>query len=176
MKKQIAIIMGSDSDLSIMSEAAKILDEFKIGYMLSIVSAHRTPDCVNAFAKACEKSAISVIIAGAGGAAHLPGMTAASTYLPVIGVPIQTKTAEGLDSLLSIAQMPPGIPVATVSINGSQNAALLALQIIATSDKKLAQKIKNYKKSMKNNVLKKAIKLERIGYEKYLNLLKVDKK
>ena len=176
MKIQVAIIMGSDSDLTIMSEAARIFDVFKIGYKLTIVSAHRTPKRVKTFARACEKSAIKVIIAGAGGAAHLPGMIAASTYLPVIGVPIKTKTAEGLDSLLSIAQMPPGVPVATVAINGSQNAALLALQIIATSDKNLAQKIENYKNKMKNNVLKKAIKLEKIGYEKYLKILKLNKK
>lgn len=168
--------MGSDSDLEIMSNAAKTLDDFGIGYELTVVSAHRTPERISTYTKACKEKGIRVIIAGAGGAAHLPGMTAANTHLPVIGVPIKTQSADGLDSLLSIAQMPPGVPVATVAINGSQNAALLAVQILATTDQNLAQKIIDYKKNMKSSVLKKAEKLEKIGFIKYLKIVNQDKK
>lgn len=124
MDVKVGIIMGSDSDLPVMSKAAEILDELKVAYELTIVSAHRTPDRLCEYAKTAEERGIKVIIAGAGGAAHLPGMTAAMTVLPVIGVPVQTKALGGVDSLYSIVQMPPGIPVATVAINGAQNAGL----------------------------------------------------
>ncbi len=165
MKPQVAIIMGSDSDLSVMSEAASILDQFKIPYELTIVSAHRTADRVKNFVKASEKKGVKVVIAGAGGSAHLPGMTAAHTHLPVIGVPIKTKAMDGLDSLLSIVQMPPGVPVATVAVNGAKNAALLAIQILGKTYKK---KINKYKTAMKIEVLKKAKRLEKIKYKNYL--------
>jgi len=171
MKAQVAIIMGSDSDLPVMKDAAKVLDEFNIGYELTVVSAHRTPERMYRFANSAQAKGIKVIIAAAGGAAHLPGMTASITSLPVIGVPIKTKSLDGIDSLFSIAQMPPGIPVATVAINGSTNAALLAIEIISLSDKNLAQKIEKYKKEMEKSVIKKATKLEKIGYKKYLRAL-----
>ena len=141
MKPLVSIIMGSDSDLGIMSEAAKVLDEFKIPYELTIVSAHRTPERMFEFAKKAHTRGIKVIIAGAGGAAHLPGMVASLTPLPVIGVPVQTKTMSGLDSLYSIVQMPAGVPVATVAIGGARNAGILAAQILATSDGKLSKQL-----------------------------------
>ena len=147
--------MGSDSDLPIMQEASKLLDEFGINYEINIVSAHRTPDWMNEYAMGAIKKGLKVIIAGAGGSAHLPGMTASITTLPVIGVPIKTKSLDGLDSLLSIVQMPPGIPVATVGINGAKNAALLSVQILATNDKVLETKLTEYRKNTKNTVLEK---------------------
>ena len=168
MKPLVAIIMGSDSDLPIMKDSAQVLDEFKIPYELTIVSAHRTPDRVKSFTKKAERKKVKVIIAAAGGSAHLPGMTAAFTHLPVIGVPIKTKTMDGLDSLLSIVQMPPGVPVATVAINGAKNAALLALQILSLSSPSLAKKINKFKTNMKKEVLDKATRLEKIKYKKYL--------
>ncbi len=168
MKPQVAIIIGSDSDLPIMQGAAKVLDDFGINYELTVVSAHRTPDRLSQFAKSAEGKGIKVIIAAAGGAAHLPGMTAANTTLPVIGVPIKTKTLDGLDSFFSIAQMPSGVPVATVAINGAANAALLALEILATNDRNLATKLKKYKADLKNNVEDVANKLEKVGFAKYL--------
>ncbi len=167
-KPLIGIIMGSDSDLSIMQEAAKVLDQFKVSYELTVVSAHRTPKRMVAYATAAEDRGIKVIIAGAGGAAHLPGMVASLTTLPVIGVPIKTKSLDGLDSLLSIAQMPAGVPVATVAINNAHNAALLALQILSLSDQTLAKKIKKYRSEMKSSVEQKAKKIEKQGYKKYL--------
>ncbi len=160
--------MGSDSDLPIMQEAAKVLDEFEIPYELTIVSAHRTPKRMFEYAKSSQKRGIRVIIAGAGGAAHLPGMIASFTPLPVIGVPIETKALSGLDSLLSIVQMPPGIPVATVAINGAKNAGILTASIIGANDKNILSKISKYKNSLKNIVIEKAKKLEKIGYKKYL--------
>jgi len=166
--KQIGIIMGSDSDLEVMSKAAKIIDLFEIEYELTIVSAHRTPDKMYEYAKTAKERGLKVIIAGAGGAAHLPGMVAAITSLPVIGVPIKTKTLNGLDSLYSIVQMPAGIPVATVAINGAENAALLAVQIIGAFDQNINCKVNQYKDNLKENVNKKAEKLEKIGYYKYL--------
>lgn len=172
IKPQISIIMGSDSDLLIMSAAATILDEFSLPYELTIISAHRTPLRMVEYAKAATKRGIKVIIAGAGGAAHLPGMIAAITPLPVIGVPVQSKTMSGIDSLYSIVQMPPGVPVATVAINGSMNAGLLAVQIIATSDPKLFKKLETYKLTLSDSVEKKAKKLEKIGYKKYLEIKK----
>lgn len=139
MAKVVAIIMGSDSDRSVMSESAKTLDEFGVEYELAVVSAHRTPLKMYEFAKSAEGKGLKVIIAGAGGAAHLPGMVAAITILPVIGVPIKSKTLDGIDSFLSISQMPPGIPVATMAINGARDAALLAVKILAVADPGLSK-------------------------------------
>jgi 5-(carboxyamino)imidazole ribonucleotide mutase len=152
-----------------MQDAAKVLDDFKIPYELTVVSAHRTPDRLSKYAKSLITNGIKVVIAGAGGAAHAPGMVAAYTSLPVIGVPIKAKAMEGLDSLLSIVQMPPGIPVATVGVNAAKNAGILAAQIIGTSDKDIQKKVDQYKDGLKNSVIEKAEKLEKIGYQKYLN-------
>jgi 5-(carboxyamino)imidazole ribonucleotide mutase len=164
----VGIIMGSDSDLPIMQDAADLLEQFGIPYELTIVSAHRTPDRMYEYAKDAEDKGIKVIIAGAGGSAHLPGMVASLTPLPVIGVPIKTKTMNGLDSLLSIVQMPSGIPVATVAINGAKNAGLLAARIIGVVDGKISEKIKKYQKDLKEQVFGKIEKLESVGYRKYL--------
>lgn len=167
--KQVGIIMGSDSDLPIMSESAKILDNFGINYDLQIVSAHRTPDKLYSYSKEAKKNGLKVIIAGAGGAAHLPGMVASLTTLPVIGVPIKTATLQGLDSLYSIVQMPKGIPVATVAINGSANAALLAIKMLASFDDELSNKLEKYKLELENTVLKKSNTLEKLGYSLYID-------
>lgn len=166
---QVGIIMGSDSDLPVMSEAAKVLDSFGIEYELTIVSAHRTPDKMYEYASTAQERGLKVIIAGAGGAAHLPGMTAAITTLPVIGVPVKTRALSGVDSLYSIVQMPGGIPVATVAINGAKNAGLLAVQMLAAFDPQLQEKVKIYKRDLKNSVEEKAEKLENIGYTDYLS-------
>lgn len=166
--QKAGIIMGSDSDLPVMSRAAEILDKLQVEYELTIVSAHRTPERLYEYAKKAEERGIGVIIAGAGGAAHLPGMTAAITALPVIGVPVQTKALGGVDSLYSICQMPPGIPVATVAINGALNAGLLAAKILGLQDKDLMGRIKAYADELNDTVLKKADKLENIKYEEYL--------
>ena len=166
---KVGIIMGSDSDLPVMSKAAEILDELKVAYELTIVSAHRTPDRLCEYAKTAEERGIKVIIAGAGGAAHLPGMTAAMTVLPVIGVPVQTKALGGVDSLYSIVQMPSGIPVATVAIDGAANAAILAAKILSVSDKDLRKKLKDYKVTMKEGVLKKDAKLAELGHDAYID-------
>jgi 5-(carboxyamino)imidazole ribonucleotide mutase len=168
MKPTIAIIMGSESDLAVMKDAASLLDELDVKYELTIVSAHRTPDRMFSFAKSAASRGVAVIIAGAGGAAHLPGMVASLTHLPVIGVPVQTKTLNGLDSLYSIVQMPAGIPVATVAINGAHNAGLLAAQILALNDSLLSQKLISYKEKLKNTVENKVADLEKLGYKKYL--------
>ena len=169
MKKPIVgIIMGSDSDLPVMQEAAKALDEFNVPYELTIVSAHRTPDRLVEYAGTAKERGLKVIIAGAGGAAHLPGMAAAMTVLPVIGVPIKGKNLEGIDSLLSIVQMPPGVPVATVSINGAKNAGLLAVKIIGTFDEAIQETLKKSTESVNEEVKEKARKLEKIGYKDYL--------
>lgn len=165
---QVGIIMGSDSDLPVMSNAAKILDDLGVEYELTIVSAHRTPDKLVEYAKTAKERGLKVIIAGAGGAAHLPGMVASMTTLPVVGVPVQTKALGGVDSLYSIVQMPPGIPVATVAINGALNAGLLAAKILATNDEELSQKVSDYAKSLKDMVDEKAKKLEDIKYQAYL--------
>lgn len=148
MKSKVAIIIGSESDLEIMNEAVKILHDFSIPYVLKIMSAHRTPKSVAQFSGTAEKKGFGVIIAGAGKAAHLPGVIAAYTILPVIGVPIQTKDLGGLDSLLSIVQMPNGVPVATVAINGAKNAAILACQILANNDPALKNKLKVFKQRL----------------------------
>ena len=172
MKPVIGIIMGSDSDLPVMVEAAKILDQFEIPYELTIVSAHRTPHRLYTYAEEAKDKGLRVIIAGAGGAAHLPGMIASITTVPVIGVPVKTAALSGVDSLYSIVQMPPGIPVATVAINGAKNAGLLAAQILGSFDEKIANKAVKYKKELKEMVEEKAVDLENIGYEKYLEKMK----
>jgi 5-(carboxyamino)imidazole ribonucleotide mutase len=155
---QVAIIMGSDSDSPIMREAALILEEFGITYEYRVLSAHRTPEQAIELAKTAHQKGCKAIIAGAGGAAHLPGVIAAFSPLPIIGVPIQGKTLNGLDSLLSIVQMPGGVPVATVAINGAKNAGILAVQIIASNDKVLQRKVLAYKKKMEKQVLSKEIR------------------
>ena len=156
MSKNVAIIMGSDSDWPVMEAAAKVLDECGISYEASVLSAHRTPEEMMIFAKGAASSGFKVIIAGAGGAAHLPGMVAAMTTLPVLGVPVPSKTLDGLDSLLSIVQMPAGIPVHTFAIGraGAINAALAAAAILALSDKKIDKKLKNFRKNQTQKVLK----------------------
>ncbi len=154
-KIDVAILMGSDSDYPVMQKAEKALDEFGLCYETRILSAHRTPKQTVSFIKSAQKSGAKVFIAGAGGAAHLPGIVAAHTTLPVIGVPIMGKSLNGLDSLLSIVQMPSGVPVATVAIDGSRNAALLAVQIIGTSDAGIQKKLQQFKKQMENEVLAK---------------------
>ena len=169
MKTPVGIIMGSDSDLSVMKEAAEVLETFDVSYELTIVSAHRTPERMTAYAKTAVERGLKVIIAGAGGAAHLPGMVAAMTPLPVIGVPVKTKSMSGLDSLYSIVQMPGGVPVATVAINGAKNAGILAAQILASSDLEILKKVMAYKKQMKEEVEKKGVKLEKAGFKKYLD-------
>jgi len=169
---KIGIIMGSDSDLGVMSQAAEILDIFEISYEITIVSAHRTPDRLFEYAKTARERGLSVIIAGAGGAAHLPGMTASITTLPVIGVPIQTKALGGLDSLYSIVQMPAGIPVATVAINGAKNAAILAASILSVFDKEVAAKLDEYKSNLVEIVTEKINRLETIGHKEYLEEMK----
>ena len=164
---QVGIIMGSDSDLPVMSEAAKVLDSFGIEYELTIVSAHRTPDKMYEYASTAQERGLKVIIAGAGGAAHLPGMTAAITTLSVIGVPVKTRALSGVDSLYSIVQMPGGIPVATVAINGGANAGILAAKILATSDEQLLERLKNYTKELKESVQAKDARLQEVGYKNY---------
>ncbi len=161
-KVQVSIIMGSDSDLPIMKEAAEILKQFNIGYEIKVLSAHRSPYEVADFASSAVKRGIKTIIAGAGGAAHLPGVTAAFTPLPVIGVPIKAKSLDGLDSLLSIVQMPGGVPVATVGINMAKNAGILAVQIIAASDKLLLNKLIEYKKKLSRESLDKNKNLKNV--------------
>lgn len=165
---KVSIVMGSDSDLKIMSQAAKVLSDFGIEYEMKIISAHRMPDIFVDYAKSAQERGVSVIIAGAGGAAHLPGMCAALFTLPVIGVPIHTKSLSGVDSLYSIVQMPSGIPVATVAIDGAKNAGLLAVRMLAISDSTLLKKLEDYKEDMKQSVASKCEKLENIGYEEYL--------
>ncbi len=169
MKKPlVGVIMGSDSDLSIMKEAAEFLDSSGVPCEVTVVSAHRTTKHMVKYAQSAKKRGIKVIIAGAGGAAHLPGMVASLTPLPVIGVPIKTKSLDGMDSLLSIAQMPSGIPVATVAINGSKNAGILALQILALSDDEVAKKVERFRKGMEKSVIDKAKLLKRMGTMRYL--------
>lgn len=161
MTKTVGIIMGSDSDLEVMQEAAKVLSAFQVDYEMTVVSAHRTPERMMDYGKTARARGIKVIIAGAGGAAHLPGMIASVTTLPVIGVPVKLKALDGMDSLLSIVQMPGGVPVATVAINNAKNAGLLAVQILATHDSNLADAMQVYKDNMKAEVLEKAQNVER---------------
>ena len=169
---KVGIVMGSDSDMPVMAKAAEILDKFGIDYEMTIISAHREPDIFFNWAKSAEEKGIKVIIAGAGKAAHLPGMCAALFPMPVVGIPMKTSDLGGVDSLYSIVQMPSGIPVATVAINGGANAGILAAKILATSDPELLAKLKNYSEEMKNDVVKKADKLESIGYKEYLSQMK----
>ena len=169
---KVGIIMGSDSDLPVMQEASAILSQLGVEYELTIVSAHRTPDRLVDYGKNAHNNGIVVVIAGAGGAAHLPGMIAAFTHLPVIGVPVKSSNMSGLDSLYSIVQMPPGVPVATVAINGARNAGILAAQIIGISNEEVAKSVIAFKESMNTEVLEKATKVEEIGYQNYLNLKK----
>jgi 5-(carboxyamino)imidazole ribonucleotide mutase len=158
-KPLVGIIMGSDSDLPVMLEAAKVCDDFGIAYEMKVTSAHRTPEFMAAYTKNAHKRGIRVIIAGAGGSAHLPGMAAAFSPLPVIGIPVKSRSLEGIDSLLSIVQMPPGVPVATVAIGNGKNAGLLAVQILSVHDKVLFRKIQEYKKMIARESLEKNKKL-----------------
>ena len=160
--QQVAIIMGSDSDLPIMKEAAETLKGFGVNFLMTVISAHRTPDRAFSFAKEAQSKGIKVIIAGAGGAAHLAGILAGISTLPVIGVPVISKTLNGVDSLYSTVQMPPGVPVATVAINGAMNAGILAVQILATADIGLQKKLKQFKIDLEKKVQKKAKKVEAI--------------
>lgn len=165
---KVGIVMGSDSDLKVMRKAAKQLEKFGIDYEMTIISAHREPDVFFEWAKAAEGKGMKVIIAGAGMAAHLPGMCAALFPMPVIGVPLSGKNLDGQDALFSIVQMPPGIPVATVAIDGGMNAAVLAAKILAVSEPALLDKLKAYSAEMKETVQAKAARLDEIGYEAYL--------
>lgn len=165
---KVGIIMGSDSDIEVFVETAKVLEEFGVPYDMTVASAHRSPDYVHKLVVGAGKHGIKVFIAGAGGAAHLAGVVASLTTLPVIGIPVRAKTLDGLDSLLSTVQMPPGIPVATVGINAGKNAGLLAIQILATSDKSLEKKLIAYKKKLAKDTQAKGEKLLKLGYKKYL--------
>ncbi len=164
---KVGIVMGSDSDMPIMEKAAAFLDEMGIDYEMRIISAHREPDIFFDWAKGAKDNGMKVIIAGAGKAAHLPGMCAALFPLPVIGIPMKTSDLGGVDSLYSIVQMPSGIPVATVAINGGANAGILAAKILATNDAELLQKIKDYSKSLKEGVQAKDARLQEVGYKNY---------
>ncbi|MBC7824133.1 MAG: 5-(carboxyamino)imidazole ribonucleotide mutase [Candidatus Parcubacteria bacterium] len=164
----IGIIMGSDSDLLTMQGAIAACEEFNVPHEVSIVSAHRTPDRMVDYAKQAHLRGLKVIIAGAGGAAHLPGMVAALTPLPVIGVPVASRHLQGVDSLYSIVQMPAGIPVATVAIGNARNAGLLAVQILASHDPDLLAQVQRYRQSLADSVMEKQAKLDEVGYKKYL--------
>ncbi len=164
---QVGIVMGSDSDMPVMAKAAGILDELGISYEMNIISAHREPEEFFNYAKSAEDKGFKVIIAGAGMAAHLPGMCAAIFPMPVIGIPMHTTSLGGRDSLYSIVQMPTGIPVATVAINGGANAGLLAAKILATSDSELLAKLKDYSKGLKEAVVAKDAHLQEVGYKNY---------
>ena len=164
---KVGIVMGSDSDMPVMSKAADILEKLGIDYEMKIISAHREPDIFFEWAKGAKDRGVKVIIAGAGKAAHLPGMCAALFPMPVIGIPMKTSDLGGVDSLYSIVQMPSGIPVATVAINGGQNAGILAAKMLATSDEKLLEKLEAYSEEMKQSVVEKAEKLDKVGYKDY---------
>ncbi len=164
---QVGIVMGSDSDMPVMAKAADILEELGVSYEMKIISAHREPDVFFEWAKTAEERGFKVIIAGAGMAAHLPGMCAAIFPMPVIGIPMHTTSLGGRDSLYSIVQMPSGIPVATVAINGGANAGLLAAKILATSDDALLAKLKDYSAKLKEQVMAKDAKLQETGYREY---------
>ncbi len=164
----VGIVMGSDSDLPLMKQAAEVLEEFGVDYEISVISAHRSPKRAIEYAATALERGLEVIIAGAGGAAHLPGVLAAMTPLPVIGVPVKTSTLDGVDSLYSIVQMPSGIPVATVSINGAKNAGLLAVQMLGAIDSELRRKMVEYKKKLAKEVNDKSVLLQEIGYKEYL--------
>ena len=165
---QVGIVMGSDSDMPIMSKAADILEELGISYEMTIISAHREPDVFFEYAKGAEARGFKVIIAGAGKAAHLPGMCAALFPMPVIGIPMKTSDLGGVDSLYSIVQMPSGIPVATVAINGGANAGILAAKILATSDDEILERLKKYSEDLKDQVVEKDARLQEVGYKAYM--------
>ena len=165
---KVGIVMGSDSDMPIMSKAAEVLEELGIDFEMTIISAHREPEEFFSYAKSAEEKGFKVIIAGAGKAAHLPGMCAAIFPMPVIGIPMKTSDLGGVDSLYSIVQMPTGIPVDTVAINGAANAGILAAKILATSDAELLERLKAYSEKLKNQVVAKAEKLDAVGYKEYL--------
>ena len=165
---KVGIVMGSDSDMKVMSKAEDMLEKLGVEYEMTIISAHREPDVFFEYAKSAEEKDFKVIIAGAGMAAHLPGMCAAIFPMPVIGIPMSGKNLEGVDALYSIVQMPPGIPVATVAIDGGVNAAILAARILATSDPELLGRLKAYSQEMKETVQAKAEKLDQLGHKEYL--------
>ena len=165
---KVGIVMGSDSDMKVMSKAADMLEKLGVEYEMTIISAHREPDVFFEYAKSAEEKDFKVIIAGAGMAAHLPGMCAAIFPMPVIGIPMSGKNLEGVDALYSIVQMPPGIPVATMAIDGGVNAAILAARILATSDPELLGRLKAYSQEMKETVQAKAEKLDQLGHKEYL--------
>lgn len=169
---KVGIVMGSDSDMPVMAQAADFLEKMGIDFEMTVISAHREPDVFFNYAKSAEERGYKVIIAGAGKAAHLPGMCAALFTMPVIGIPMKTSDLGGVDSLYSIVQMPSGIPVATVAINGGKNAGILAAKILATSDPELLEKLKAYSEEMKNEVVAKADKLDQIGYKEYVAQMK----
>lgn len=170
MNARVGIIMGSDSDLPIMKQAAEMLTEFGVEVEVTVVSAHRTPERLFKYSQEAEQRGIQVIIAGAGGAAHLPGMVASISNLPVIGVPIHSSNSiDGWDSVLSILQMPGGIPVATVALDGAKNAGILAAQILGSQDLKVREQIAQYKAQLKETVEAKAVKLEKLGWKGYSN-------
>ena len=169
---KVGIVMGSDSDMPVMAQAAAILEKLGVEFEMTVISAHREPDVFFEYAKSAESRGFKVISAGAGKAAHLPGMCAALFPLPVIGIPMKTSDLGGVDSLYSIVQMPSGIPVATVAINGGTNAGILAAKILAASDSELLERLKKYSEDLKNDVVKKAEKLDEIGYKAYLEQMK----
>ncbi len=164
---KVGIVMGSDSDMPVMKKAAEVLEQLGVDFEMTIISAHREPDVFFEYAKSAESKGFKVIIAGAGMAAHLPGMCAAIFPMPVIGIPMHTTSLGGRDSLYSIVQMPSGIPVATVAINGGVNAGLLAAKILATSDPELLARLKSYAEGLKEQVEKKAERLAEVGYQNY---------
>lgn len=164
---KVGIVMGSDSDMPVMRQAAEFLEKMGIDFEMTIISAHREPDIFFEWAKGAEERGVKVIIAGAGKAAHLPGMCAALFPMPVIGIPMKTSDLGGVDSLYSIVQMPSGIPVATVAINGGQNAGILAAKILATSDNEILEKLKAFSEDMKQSVVEKAERLDEVGYKNY---------
>jgi 5-(carboxyamino)imidazole ribonucleotide mutase len=165
---KVGIVMGSDSDMPIMSKAAEVLEQLGIDYEMTIISAHREPDVFFEYAKGAEARGFKVIIAGAGKAAHLPGMCAALFPMPVIGIPMKTSDLGGVDSLYSIVQMPSGIPVATVAINGGANAGILAAKILATSDDEILERLKKYSEDLKDQVVEKDARLQEVGYKAYM--------
>ena len=169
---KVGIVMGSDSDMPVMAQAADILEKLGVDFEITVISAHREPDIFFNYAKTLEEKGVRVVIAGAGKAAHLPGMCAALFPMPVIGIPMKTSDLGGVDSLYSIVQMPSGIPVATVAINGGTNAGLLAARILAVSDTELLGRLKAYTESLKKDVESNADKLEEIGYKEYLAQMK----
>ena len=164
----VGIVMGSDSDMPIMAKAAEVLEQLGIDYEMTIISAHREPDVFFEYAKGAEARGFKVIIAGAGKAAHLPGMCAALFPMPVIGIPMKTSDLGGVDSLYSIVQMPSGIPVATVAINGGANAGILAAKILATSDDEILERLKKYSEDLKDQVVEKDARLQEVGYKAYM--------